>query len=63
MKIDTKLRNSAHKIIDGLPDDRVAYVIAILRGIQGLNIKVRDSFLWPFLSQDSAVLHLQLKIA
>ncbi len=43
MKMDTELRKSAHKIIDGLPDDKVAYVIAILRGLQGLNIPEEES--------------------
>ena len=36
--MNTTLRKSAHQIIESLPDDKVAYVIAILRGIQGLNI-------------------------
>lgn len=36
--MNTTLRKSAHQIIENLPDDKVAYVIAILRGIQGLNI-------------------------
>ena len=32
------LREAAHRMIDYLPEDKIAYVISILRGIEGINI-------------------------
>ena len=36
------LREAAHRMIDYLPEDKVAYVISILKGIEEINISEED---------------------
>ena len=36
------LREATHRMIDYLPEDKVAYVISILKGIEGINISEED---------------------
>ncbi len=36
------LREAAHRIIDHLPEDKIAYVISILKGIEGINISEEE---------------------
>jgi len=36
------LREAAHRMIEYLPEDKIAYVISILRGIKGINISEED---------------------
>lgn len=36
------LRQTAHRMIDYLPEDKMAYVISILRGIESINIPEED---------------------
>ncbi len=35
-------REAAHRMIDYLPEDKIAYVISILKEIEGINISEED---------------------
>jgi hypothetical protein len=36
------IKKKAHKLIDSLPEDQVAYVIKIIEGIKGISISDED---------------------